>query len=161
MHSIFYSVSKHDIREASLMSLVDRDTNGGIAGDNVRIIARNPHQMVNVHGLDDHEVIDIPVGTMGAHVMTQHGPVIIIIHQYTLLQKGHMIHSTVQLEAYKNKVNNCSIKIGGLQCITMSERYMPTIDIMNSLPYVNMRKFTDDRFDSLPHVGGLATPSGI
>ena len=70
MHFLFYSISKHDIKEASLMSLVDRGTNGCVARDNVRIIARNPHQMVSVHGLDDHEVIDIPVGTMGAHAMT-------------------------------------------------------------------------------------------
>ena len=70
MHSIFYSVSKHDIKEASLMSLVDRGTNGGVAGDNVRIIAMYSHQMVSVHSLDDHEVVDIPVGTVEAHTMT-------------------------------------------------------------------------------------------
>jgi hypothetical protein len=44
-----------------------------------------------------HLVVDIPIGTVGGVVTTQKGPVIAILHQYTLLEKGTSIHSPVSL----------------------------------------------------------------
>jgi hypothetical protein len=35
----------------------------------------------------------IGIGTVGGVVQTQHGPVIVIMHQYALLGKGASIHS--------------------------------------------------------------------
>jgi hypothetical protein len=40
---------------------------------------------------------------------TQHGPVVAIFHQYAYTGKGTSIHSSPQLESYKNKVSDCSI----------------------------------------------------
>ena len=67
------------------MSLVDRGANDGVAGDNVRVIFRNEYQNVNVRGLDDHEVNNINIGTVGAYMESQRGPVIVIMNQYALL----------------------------------------------------------------------------
>ena len=74
------------------------------------------------------------------------------MNQYALLQKGHMIHSSAQLEAYENDVNDCSIKTGGQQCITTNDGYIFPINIKDGIPYMEMRKFTDDEFESLPHI---------
>ena len=43
-------------------SLVDREANGGLAGSDVRFICKsNPPRMVDVSGIDSHEVRDLPI----------------------------------------------------------------------------------------------------
>ena len=80
-----YSVSSH--RHTSSMSLVDRGANGGVAGDDVRVIFKTS-RTVDIKGIDNHQVIDVPIGTVGGVVTTQKGPVIAILHQYALLVIG-------------------------------------------------------------------------
>ena len=58
-------------------ALVDRGANGGICGNDVRIISKSG-RMVDVQGIDNHQVVDIPIVTGGAVVSTQRGPVILI-----------------------------------------------------------------------------------
>jgi hypothetical protein len=82
----FYTVSSTHRTTAS-GSLIDRGTNGGIAGDDVRIIERTLCT-VDVRGIDNHEVTGIPIVTAGGVVMTQHGPVIGIFPQYAYLGSG-------------------------------------------------------------------------
>ena len=48
---------------------------------------------VDICGINNHEVKDIPVITVGGVVKTQHGLVIIIMPQYAYLGKGKLIHS--------------------------------------------------------------------
>jgi hypothetical protein len=67
-------------RQVRTGALVDRGANGGIAGDDVRIINRTGQQ-VNVQGIDNHQIVDIPIVTAGAIVKTQRGEVIIFLHQ--------------------------------------------------------------------------------
>jgi hypothetical protein len=115
---IEYFVSKHESLLAHSMSLIDRGANGGVAGDDVRIIFRT-NRTVDIKGIDNHHVNNIGIGTVGGVVQTQHGPVIAIMHQYALLGKGASIHSPSQLEWYKNDVNDKSLHVpGGLQRIT-------------------------------------------
>ena len=103
-----YDVSKH--HSTALAALIDRGANGGVAGEDVRLIARH-HRTVHVHGIDNHELTDIPIDTVGGVVPSQHGPVIAILHQYAFMGRGHTIHSAGQLEWFSNEVNDKSVKV--------------------------------------------------
>lgn len=132
-----WSLATH--RSSKSGSLVDRGANGGIAGNDVRIINRT-NKSVNVRGIDDHQITDIPLVTAGGVAQTQKGEVIVILHQYAFTGKGKTIHSAAQLEWYKNDVNDKSIKVeGGLQRITTNDGYVHPINICDGLPYVQLR----------------------
>ena len=60
-------------------ALVDRGANGGICGSDVRVIARTG-RTVDIQGIDEHQIVDIPIVTAGAVVSTQRGPVILVMH---------------------------------------------------------------------------------
>ncbi len=86
----------------------------------------------------------------GEVIKTQHGPAIAILHQYAYTGQGKTIHSSGQLEWYKN--NDKFIKVAGwLQCIT-NDGYVIPIIIRDGLSYVALCLLTDEEWDSLPHV---------
>jgi hypothetical protein len=147
-HIQYWALSHHQVRTGAL---VDRGTNGGIAGDDVRVINRTGQQ-VDVQGIDNHQIVDIPIVTAGAVLKTQRGEVIIVMHQYAYTGKGKTIHSSGQLEWYRQEVDDKSIKICGKQRIKTSDGYVITLDNKSGLPYVKMRPYTDEERDSLPHV---------
>ena len=83
----------------------------------------------------------------------QHGEVIAIMHQYAYTGKGHSIHSSAQLEWFKNDVNDKSSKIpGGSQCIKTLDGYVLPLNICSGLPYLTMHPYTDNEWEALPHV---------
>jgi len=95
---------------------------------------------------------NIPIVTAGGVVKTQHGPAIAILHQYTYTGQVR-IHSSGQLERYKNDVNDKSVKvISSSQCILTNNGYVLPISIMEGLPYISLCPFTDEEWDSLLHV---------
>ena len=51
-------------------ALVDRGANGGICGNDVRIISKTGRS-VDVQGINNHQITDIPIVTAGAVVKTQ------------------------------------------------------------------------------------------
>jgi hypothetical protein len=115
---IEYQVSLPDyLTTKSRLSLINHSENGGVSGKDVRITFQN-NCTVNIEGIDNHHDIDIGIGTVGGVVQTHRGPLIDIMHQYTLLAKNSSIHSPCQLAWFKNDVNDKSIHVpGGLQCI--------------------------------------------
>jgi hypothetical protein len=154
----YYAVNQHiqywasSHRQFRTGTLVDPGANGGIAGGDVRIINRTGQQVVDVQGIDNHQIVDIPIVTAGAVVKTQSGEVIIIMHQYAYTGKGKAIHSSGQLEWYKQEVDDKSIKVGGKQRIKTLDGYVIPLDFKSGLPYVKMWPYTDKEWDSLPHV---------
>jgi len=147
-----YSVSA--TRSSSSGSLVDRGANGGLAGSDVRIV--NPHanpRLVDVSGIDSHQVTDLPIVTVGGVVPSQRGDVIAIMHQYAYLGEGKTIHSSGQLEMYKNDISDKSLKApGGVQRIQTQDGYVHPLDIKNGLAYILIRPYTNEEWDTLPHV---------
>jgi hypothetical protein len=148
MH-ITYCVSAHRTRVTQ--SLVDRGANGGVAGEDVRIISKS-HRQVDIQGINNHQVTDIGIGTVGGVVHTQHGPILAIMHQYALFGKGTSIHSPGQLEWYKNSVDDKSVHVGGTQSIKTLDGYLIPLSIKNGLPRMDIRPYTDAEWDMLPHV---------
>jgi hypothetical protein len=74
------------------------------------------------------------------------------MHQYAYTGKGKTIHSSGQLEWYKQEVDDKSIKVGGKQCIKTLDGYVIPLVIKSGLPYVKMRPYTNKEWDSLLHV---------
>ena len=100
VHNVMYQVSNHKQAELPL-ALIDRGADGGVAGSDTRLIDKTERR-VHIQGIDDHMIEDVPIGTVGAVVNTQRGPVIVIMHQYAYTGKGGTIHSSGQLEWYGN-----------------------------------------------------------
>ena len=111
---VTYSISRHDVKKD--VSLIDRGANGGIAGEDIRIIDRT-HRKVHVQGIDNHQLNNIPIVTAGGVLNTQRGEVIAIYHQYAYTGKGSSIHSSGQLEWNANIVCDKSVRVGGKQRI--------------------------------------------
>ena len=47
------------------VALIDRGANGGLAGDDVRLVS-NSSRIIHVQGIDNHQCINIPIVTAGA-----------------------------------------------------------------------------------------------
>jgi hypothetical protein len=101
--------------------------------------------------IDSHKICNIKLGNAGAVVRTQHGDVIVIMNNYALVSEHKTIHSSAQIESYKNKVDDRAPIFGGTACIT-ARRLQNTHAFQNGLAYIEMRPFSDDEFRDLPHV---------
>ena len=114
---------------------------------------------VDIGGIDDHHINDIKLATGGAVVQTQRGPIVLIVHQYAAYSKGRTVHAPVQWEAFKNQVDDKSVKASGKQCVFMLDGYAMPINTKNGLPYIKMHPFSDHEWDTLPHA--VATGDNI
>ena len=133
-------------------ALIDRGANGGICGNDARVIAKTG-RTVDVQGIDNHQIVDIPIVTAGAVVTTHRGPVILIMNQYAHVGNSKTIHLSGQMEWFGNDMNDKSIKVsGGLQRIATQDGYFIPLNIKSGLPYMTMRAYTDDKWDNLPHL---------
>ena len=115
-------------------SLVDRGSNGGVGGQDVRVIHFHPHQKVDIQGLDNHRLNDIRVATVGGIVMTTRGLVVAVFPHYAYTGKGASIHSSGHLEWFGTTVDDKSVKVGGTQCLTTLGGLKIPLDIVNGLP---------------------------
>ena len=150
-HQIIYSVSES--RRTHAMSLIDRGANGGVAGSDVRILAKVfPPRKVDIQGIDNHQMTDVFIGDVGGVVETQQGPVIAIFRQYALHGKGSTIHSSGQMEAFHVKVEEKSVRCQGAQSIVTPDGYYMPLVVHHGLARLPIRPYTDEEFDELPHV---------
>ena len=134
-------------------SLVDRGANGGIMGEDMRLIEYDyPYRYLDVQGIDNHEIPKLKIGTAGAVARTNMGYVILIFHQYACYGRGKSIHSSLQLADNKAIVDDKSYKQGGTQSITTLEGHRIPLDFHSGLPYMALRRFTDEEYATLPHV---------
>jgi hypothetical protein len=123
-----------------------------VAGSDVHVIFKM-NRSIDIWGIDNHRCTNIEIGTVGGVIHTHKGPVIGIMHQYVLLKKGSSIHSPCQFEWYKSDVNNKSIHVpGGLQCIQTLDGYIIPLCIHDGLTRLKIRPYTDQEFETLPHV---------
>ena len=74
-----YTVTNHSTR-SSRGSLVDRGANGGILGCDAKPFFTHT-RTVNVTGIDNHELNHLKIVDASAKVMTQRGPVVVILKQ--------------------------------------------------------------------------------
>ena len=143
--------SNHAIKRSRRGTLVDRGANGGILGNDANVIYRRS-KTVDVTGIDNHELSSLPMVDATAKCMTDKGWVILILRNYAYHGQNRTLHSSGQLEWYKNKVYDGSIKAGGRQVIKTLDGYYIPINIIRGLPYIQMEPNTDEEFRTLPHV---------
>ena len=149
--NVTYRVSKHK-SDSQGYSLVDRGANGGVFGNDVRIIEKT-NKRVSITGLDNHQVNDLPLCTGAAYTMSHKGPIIIIMHQYAYIGQSKTIHASIQMEAYKIQVDEKSKKIpGGKQRLTTPDGYLLPLNLIQGLAYLKIRPPTDYELENLPHV---------
>ncbi len=150
---ITYKASNAKSVRAKSGAIVDRGANGGMAGQDVRIIESSTHRFVNVEGIDRHQITDIPIVTCGAYVVSKNrGPLIAIFNHYAGIQRGPTIHSSGQLETFEKQVNDRSRKIDAAgQIIITNGGYGFPLYIRNGLAYLDMRPFNDTERDKYHH----------
>ena len=103
-------------------------------------------------GIANHQLTSIKIGTVGSYAVSQRGPIILIMNLYAIFQEHRTIHSCIQLEHFKNKVDDQALKAGGLQCINTNDGYVFPLDIVNGLSYLKMHPYSDQEFETLPHI---------
>ena len=123
-------------------ALVDRGANGGLAGADVRVLHVADRQ-VDVQGIDNHQLTNIPIVTAAGVVDTQKGPVVVILNQYAHVKHGRTIHSAAQMEAHGIKVDDHAIPNGGKQRIIAQSGFVIPLQVRSGLVYMDMRPPTD------------------
>ena len=130
---------------------MDRGANGGVIGIDACVLNWYP-KFVNIWGIGEHQLKKLRMCDAAAKVLSHRGPIIVILHHYAFRGTGRTIHSVGQIEYYKNKVYDSSMHVGGYQCIVTHDGYTLPLDFVNGLPYLRMSKFTEEDWNSLPHI---------
>ena len=129
INKLEYVVSK--ATRSSVSSLVDRGANGGLAGADCKVLA-TLDQSVDISGIDNHEVTDLAIVNAAAVVKAlAHGEIVVIMNRYAYLGQGKTIHSSGQIEHYKNTVDDRSRAVGGKQLIVTLENYVIPLVMKN------------------------------
>ena len=80
--TVHYSVSASKFARCNDHLLIDRGANGGFGGkDCVWIGAPTPARHVGIAGIDNNQIPKVPISTVGAYAMSNHGPVILFFHE--------------------------------------------------------------------------------
>ena len=149
-HHYTYHVAQAS--QAKHGSLVDRGANGGLAGSDVRILSRSSRECT-VTGIDSHELQGLDVVQCAALVETNHGVVNKIVNEYACYGKGHTIHSSGQIEWFKNSVDDRSVQVGGKQRICTIDGYAMPLTCRGFLMYLSiLGKPTDKDLERYPAV---------
>ena len=75
-----------------LYSLVDRGSNIGVSGSDVRVIETHTNCKVYIRVIDNHDINAIPLVTAGGVTSTITGEKMLIIHQHAQHGKKKTIH---------------------------------------------------------------------
>ena len=149
--NLHYRVSLHEQTDGT-QPLMDRGSNGGVAGSDVRKLYSHPHKRVTIEGIDRHQIKDVPLGTFGGVVSTSAGLAILVLPFYAEMGRGPTILCPAQMEYYGHKVDDKSRLVKGTQCITTPNGLVIPMNVVNGLPRLPMRPFTDEERDTLPHI---------
>ena len=143
-----YHVSKHS--SSHYGSLIYRGANGGLAGSDVRILERTG-RTVSVTGIDNHELPGLDIVTCAALLHTNHGKVVLIMHEYAYYGRGNTIHSPGQIEWFQNTCDDKSFHVGGKQVINFLDGYSTPLQCRTGLMYMSLLgKPTDADLNTYP-----------
>ena len=84
-HNVYY-LSK--VSHSSVDSLVDRGTNGGVVGNDVKTVAIHPDRTVDVRSIENHAIASILLVITCGVTLTTSGEVIVIMHQCSFHEKN-------------------------------------------------------------------------
>ena len=138
---------------SSWSALIDRGANGCIAGRDMRVIEKTG-ATIDLCGIDDHMLRDLPIVTAGGVVRTQKGEVIVVFHQVAdMTRESKTILSCGQMEHFGCTVNEKPMRVSNsTPYIQTVEGYQIPITIRRGLAYIQMRPYRDKEWKELPHV---------
>ena len=88
-----------------------------------------------------------------ALVESNHGIGNLIMNEYACYQKGHTIHSSGQIQWFKNSVDDRSVQVGGKQRICTIDGYAMPLTCRGGLMYLTiLGKPTDKDLERYPAV---------
>ena len=118
----------------------------------MRILERTG-RTVSVTGIDNHELPGLDIVTCAALLHTNHGKVVLIMHEYAYYGRGNTIHSLGQIEWFKNTCNDKSFHVGGKQVINFLDGYSTPLQCRTGLMYMSLLgQPTDPDLNTYPHV---------
>ena len=103
----------------------------------MRILSRSSRKCT-VTGIDSHELPGLDVVQCPALVETNHGIVNLIMNEYACYGKGHTIHSSGQIEWFKNSVDDRSVQVVGQQRICTIDGYAMPLTCRGGLMYLSI-----------------------
>jgi hypothetical protein len=123
-----------------------------MSGSDVRILHQTK-SIVDVNGIANQSVTNLPLCTVAGLIETHKGPIIGIFNQYAHYGTGNTVHSVNQMRHFGLKVDETPRTFGhGKQCIQTPDGYVIPLSIRNGLPFMDMTPPTDNELDSYPHV---------
>ena len=103
--------------------------------------------------IPDDPILDFVNSQCAALVETNHGIVNLFMNEYACYGKGHTIHSSVQIEWFKNSVDDRSVQVGGKQRICSIDGYAMPLTCRGGLMYLSiLGKPTDTDLERYPAV---------
>ena len=133
-------------------SLVDSGANGGLAGDDVRVLSTS-FQKADVSGIGDSSINNLNLCTVAGVIQTTSGPIVGIFHQYANYGSGKTIHSANQMASFGIDVNERPKNlVGGRQSLVTPDGFVIPLAIRQGLAYMDMHPPTDRDLDELTHV---------
>ena len=120
-----------------ISSLIDGGANGGVAGNNVRVITESSsHQANFTPGIGESVIQNVSLATVADLVTTHRGPAIVLLHQYANNGKGHTIQSSSQLCAVGTLAHDTPNSNGSLQRLITPDGYHIPLCYRDDLPYM-------------------------
>ena len=149
-----YHISSTGCTTRKTGSLIDRGANGGLGGDDMRVIEVVTSAKCDVTGITDNAVTDLDIVLGAGLLKSNRGPVVGLFPQYAYLGKGKTIHSCTQMEDWGIMVDEKPRrgKFPGKQRIETPDGYAFAIAIRNGLPYMDMSYPSDEDMENYPHV---------
>ena len=118
----------------------------------MRILSRSSRKYTPT-GIDSYELQGLDVVQCAALVETNHSIVNLIMNEYACYGKGHTIHSSGQIEWFKNSVDDRSVQVGGKQRICTIDGYAMSLVCRGGLMYLSIiGKPTDADLQRYPAV---------
>ena len=146
-----YRVPRNEQVHPMKGSLIDGGCNGGIAGEDVRII-HVTDEAAKIKGIEDVELNSFPIVTAAGLIQSTVGPIIGIFHQYANYGKGNTIHSVSQIRMYGHKIDDIPKACGGQQSLFTRDGYTIPFAVRDGLCHRDMQPPTDHELSILPHV---------
>jgi hypothetical protein len=149
--SVSYDLSNHAYAPV-LSSLIDGGANGGMAGNNVRVLSESSFNKANVTGIGDSLIQDLSLATVAGLTSTHKGFAIGIFNQCANYGKGHTMHSSTQLHTFGTLLHEAPRSTGGVQRLIAPDGCHIPLSYRAGPPHMDMRPPADVEIDTLPHV---------
>ena len=108
---------------------------------------------VSVTGIGSHELPGLDIVACAAHFHTNHGKVVVIMHEYAYCGRGKPFIHLVILSGSKNTCDDKSFYIGGKQVIASLDGSATPLQCWTGLMYMNLfGKPTHADLDKCPYV---------